>query len=237
MPTSYPNSEGIQILRSNRWLAQLPSEVLAEFSAVARRRRYADGEEITGYGEPPSGLVVVVKGAIRSTSSSEDGREVAIALVPPGGIWGIIAVLDGGGSTHAGAASGDTELLVIPTDAVRAAFRRWPHLHAWAVPLLCARLRKAYNAVDDLALSKLRQRLTTQLCMMAKSDGDLGRPVTVMATQDELAMLIGATRPSVNRELAAMEREGLIVRKYRGLIVLDLPGLRKLGALRRAFET
>ena len=236
MSSTAPKLDVIQALRSNRWLAQFPADALAEFAAVARWRRFADGDEILGYGEIPAGLAVVVKGAIRSSSSSEAGREVAIALVQPGGIWGIIAVLDGGGTTHAGAASGETELLIIPAQAFRAAFDRWPHLYSLAITLLCSRLRKAYNAVDDLVLSSLRQRLAVQLCILADSNGDKETVPTVSTTQEDLAMLIGATRPSVNRELAAMESEGLLKRKYRRLELLDLAALRQECAVRRPYE-
>lgn len=227
----------LQALRTNKWLAMLPEDALAELAAAGRLRHYSDGEEIVGRNKQPDGLALVMRGAIRSSNFSEDGREIAFSLVQAGGLWGVVPVLDGAGSVHDTCASGRTELFVIPTRAVRDLLGRRPELHKVAVEMLCYRLRKAYSAVDELALATLRQRLARQLCTLAVDAGEEpGQKRRIAVTQDELGILVGATRPSINRELAKLEREGLVKRQYGGVTVLDYEQLNDLCATRRIFD-
>ncbi|TFZ02806.1 Crp/Fnr family transcriptional regulator [Ramlibacter henchirensis] len=234
MTANAPERDILEILRRNKWLAQLPADATAELAAGARRRRLADGELIAGRGKQPEGLALVVSGAIRSSNFSAEGREIAFSLVKPGGLWGLVAVLDGAGAVHETRVSGPTELIVFPTRLVRDMLDRDPALYKPVTQMLCYRLRKAYSAVDDLALATLRQRLARQLCTLATELPAEKRHISV--TQDELANLVGATRPSVNRELAVLEREGLVERQYGGVTVLDYEHLHELCATQRIFE-
>src|SRR5690606_8367428 len=122
---------------------------------------------------------------------------------------GVVAVLDRGGAAHDVRALEETELLVIPTDPLHALLERHPILYAHFVKILCYRLRKAYTAVSELALASLRQRVARQLCTLGTPIGGTQARATlspISLTQEELALRVGATRPSVNRELKEMER-------------------------------
>ena len=50
----------------------------------------------------------------------------------------------------------------------------------------------------------------------------------VSLTQDELAAMVGATRPRVNRLLGAFEDRGLLTRRGRRLVILDSEALHRL---------
>lgn len=44
-------------------------------------------------------------------------------------------------------------------------------------------------------------------------------------TQEELGVMLGASRPAVNRELRKLEDEGLVELTYRGVVVRDFDRL------------
>jgi CRP/FNR family transcriptional regulator, cyclic AMP receptor protein len=237
MPLDLSHKGVLEALNSSRWLARLGPQVLEELAARGRKRKLADGEMIAARGKQPEGLALVISGAIRSSTFSEDGREIVFSLVRAGNVWGLVAVLDRAGAVHDTRASGPTELFVIPTAVIHEILERHPEVYREITLMLCYRMRKAYSAVDELGLANLRQRLARQLCTLVAQEGQApADEQRVPVTQDELAALVGATRPSVNRELTAMEREGLVKKSYGGITVLAYEQLRGLCATRHIFD-
>jgi CRP-like cAMP-binding protein len=230
--------EALKILRANIWLKDLPAGVLAELAALARYRKYTEGQLIAAKDTRPEGICIIISGGIRSSTFSETGKEIVFSLVRAGSLWGVVAALDGNGSVHDTRASGNTELLVIPDDALLRLMDREPALYRHFSRMLCYRLRKAYSAVDDLGLATLRQRLARRLCALGMpSDAHSAAPGTALnLTQENLAVLVGATRSSVNRELRALQREGLVEVGYRTVAILDYARLQELCASRRIFD-
>jgi biotin operon repressor len=47
-------------------------------------------------------------------------------------------------------------------------------------------------------------------------------------TQNDLALMLGASRSKINAALKALQAQGLVKAGYRGITILDLAALRKL---------
>ena len=207
-----------ETLRRSGAFAGVPDEVLAKFATACIVRRYAHGELIVARGLPPEGLGVVLRGAVRMASLNAEGREVVYSVVQPGKVWGIVAAIDGQGATHETRAFGATEMLLLPRAAFLAILDEHPALWADFARMLCHRLRKAHGMVDEFALVTLRKRLARQLCTLASAGLD-DEAARVPFTQEELGVMLGASRPTVNRELRRLEKEGLVELSYRGVTV------------------
>lgn len=223
----------LAILKGNAWFKALPADALGEIARICRHRRFLSGELIAARGMPTEGLAVVIKGAIRSATLTADGHEVVFSLVQPGYVWGLVAAIDGLGSVHDTTAHRRTEVLLVPRTPFLKVLDARPALYGHFARLLCYRLRKAYTAVDEFALVPLRQRLARQLCTLSLSapGGDpRGEGASLRLTQSEIAVMLSAARPSVNRELQRMQEEGLVELGYRSLTVKQFARLRDLCA-------
>lgn len=225
-------------LKGNAWFKDLPAGALEDFARVSRYRRFLNGELVAARGMPPEGLAVVIRGAIRSATLTADGHEVVFSLIQPGYVWGLVAAIDGLGSVHDTRAHRRTDVLLVPRAAFLEVLDSRPELYGHFARLLCYRLRKAYTAVDEFALVPLRQRLARQLCTLAlaapgnTSGGQcaVGDGASLRLTQSEIAVMLSAARPSVNRELKRMQDEGLVKLGYRGVTVRQFARLRDLCA-------
>ena len=207
-----------EILRHSDLFAGMPDDVLRKFGSASILRRYAHRELIVARGLQAEGLGVVLKGAVRMASLNAEGREVVYSVVQAGKVWGIIAAIDGRGATHDTRAIGATEMLVLPRTAFLSTLSEHPALWAEFARMLCYRLRKAHGMVDEFALVTLRKRLARQLCMLASAGlGD--EEARLPFTQEELGVMLGASRPAVNRELRRLEKEGLVTLSYGGVTV------------------
>jgi CRP/FNR family cyclic AMP-dependent transcriptional regulator len=160
--------------------------------ARARTQKYAANESIFLMGSPGDSMVAVLKGTIRISVPSSDGKEIVLAILGPGEICGEIALLDGKERTADARAATD-----------------WSKL----IDVLCERLRTADQQMAEFALSPVPVRLAKALLRLATSDGQPvnGHPVErVHLTQRELGNVIGATRESVNKYLRAWQRKGCV---------------------------
>jgi CRP-like cAMP-binding protein len=77
----------------------------------------------------------------------------------------------------------------------------------------------------------LQARLAKKLLELTETHGQAeadGIALQVSLTQDELAAMVGATRPRVNRLLGSFEDRGLLSRRGRRLVILNPDALHRL---------
>lgn len=226
----------LSVLQGNDWFRDLPLPAQQALARISRHRRYLNGELIAARGVATEGIAIVLRGAVRSATLSADGKEVVFSLLQPGYVWGLVAVIDGLGAVHDTRAHKRTEILLVPRGPFLEVLDAHPALYAHFARLLCYRLRKAYSAVDEFALVPLRQRLARQLCTLALASPD-GETSSLRFTQAELAEMLSAARPSVNRELKKLQDEGLVALGYRGVTVKQFARLRDLCAHQGLFAS
>lgn len=223
-----PSARKVHALQDSAWFREFPVTAIEALSTAGHIRLLRDRECLLRQGDTSASIGLILRGGIRSGSLSADGHEFAFSLLKPGAIVGLVSALDGMGAVNNATAHGETEALVIPRDAFLDVLEKEPILYRRIVQMLCYRMRKAYCIIDELALVPLRQRLARQICtlVLAEHRGDSPTSEVVLdLTQNDLAVLLGATRPIVNRALKELEEEGLIAAGYRKLVVRDFPVL------------
>jgi CRP/FNR family cyclic AMP-dependent transcriptional regulator len=181
--------------------------------ARARTQKYAANESIFLMGAPGDSMVAVLRGTIRISVPSADGKEIVLAILGPGEICGEIALLDGKERTADARAATDCSVVVLERRDVLAFFAQYPDAWSKLIDVLCERLRTADQQMAEFAMSPVPVRLAKALLRLATSDGQPvnGRPVErVHLTQRELGNVIGATRESVNKYLRAWQRKGCV---------------------------
>lgn len=227
-PTPGDQADALALLRANACFGRMAPEVLAAFARIAQWRRLAHGELLAARGTPAPGVVLIVKGAIHTSSYSDDGHEFALSMLEFDGMWGVAAVLDGGGMLRDSRAYQDTDILLLPRDAFLGVLNEAPELYGHFVSLLCRRIRTAHAIIDELALRSLRERLPRLLVALSAGRGATDKGIAVTQTQDALASLLGVSRPAVNRELKQLASWGLIGLGYGEIWVRDVNGLKRL---------
>jgi len=230
---------GLQALRDNAWFRDFPAAALEALARAGHARRYGHGEYLARRGEAVPGMAVILDGGVRSTSLSADGHEFTFSLLKPGALVWLVSALDGGGTINDATAHGDTEVWIIPREAVLGLFDGYPALYAQFVRMLCYRMRKVHSVIEELTLVPVPQRLARQICTLAEAERR-GRPIegetTVDVTQQDLAVLLGVTRPIVNRALKKLEADGLVAARYHKVVVRDFPALHSRCANKELFS-
>lgn len=190
-------------------------------------KRYSDGDLISAQGHIASEWFACAKGAVRISSNSRCGKQVALSYLEPGIWFGDVSILDGGRRTHDAHAKGATTILCVSSDDFKAVLASHAELGEAMLRLHARRIRHLYGQLEDIHTLPQRARLAKQLLQLARSHGvpdDEDETETVIGlqlAQEELACLLGASRQRVNQQLKAMERQGAIRIERGGLAVRD----------------
>jgi CRP/FNR family transcriptional regulator, cyclic AMP receptor protein len=178
--------------------------------ARARIRHFAAGDTIFLMGSPGNSMIAVLRGTVRISVPSPEGREIVLAILQPGEVFGEIALLDGKERTADARAMTACDLAVVERRDVMEFLERQPDAWPRLVEVLCRRLRATDLHMAEVAMQPLPVRLAKVLLRIAHS-GTLGRPADrVQVSQRDLGNIVGAARESVNKCLSEWQRSGWV---------------------------
>lgn len=191
----------------------------AERAGIAGRMRRVDftpDQMIFSRGDPGREIYLVLKGRVRLSILSSDGRELSFAHAGAGSIFGEIATFDGGERTAGATAINAVQAMVLPQRALMEAIESSPKLALSAIHLLCSRLRETDQRLEAIALHRIEVRLARLLLSAVRLASPTATgsniPLNLDMSQGELALLIGASRPKVNVALTMLQDMGAIAR-------------------------
>jgi len=173
-------------------------------------RHFAAGETIFLMGSPGGSMMAVLSGTVRISIPSPEGREIVLAVLQPGEVFGEIALLDGKERTADARAMTACDLAVLERRDVLEFLGRQPNAWPRVVEVLCDRLRAADLQMAEVAMQQLPVRLAKVLLRMTSVE-TLSRPADrVQVSQRELGNIVGAARESVNKCLSEWQRSGWV---------------------------
>src|SRR5438034_2101307 len=187
----------------------------------ARMRQLAAGETVFLMGSPGGSMMAVLSGTVRISMPSQEGREIVLAVLQPGEVFGEIALLDGKERTADARAMTACALAVLERRDVLEFLERQPNAWPRVVEVLCDRLRAADLQMAEVAMQQLPVRLAKVLLRMTYVE-TLSRPADrVQVSQRELGNIVGAARESVNKCLSEWQRSGWVRVERTSIIISD----------------
>ena len=212
-------------LQGSALFAAMRPEELDEILNFASERRVHRGQTIFQRGDSGSSMVVVLRGRIRISSVSSEGKEVTLNVINPGEITGELALLDGKPRSADATATEDTLLLVVERRHFMPFLAQNQDLMLRLITVLCERVRRTSTALEEIALFDLPVRLARVLLKLADDYGRAtpsGTRIDLKLSQRDLSNLVAATRESVNKQLRAWRDDGS-VELEEGFYVLRRP--------------
>ncbi len=200
-------------------------------SAAARDglfRSYASGHTICCQGDPGDHLYAVIEGLVKVVFTSPRGDEMVLNIMGPGETFGELALLDGSTRSASVVALRPTSIFVLPRRRLLNLMSHNPELVDEFLKLIGRLVRKLTEQAGDLAFLDLGGRLAKILLQLSEMQDQVQRIILDQGlTQSDLAGMIGASRPAVNRALQSFAARGLIAVHGRTIELLDLEALRK----------
>lgn len=200
---------------------RLPDAVQRSLLDVAHHRVLARGEALFLKGSAPDALFGILSGALRVSVAAPSGREAVITVLESGHWFGEVSLLVGHHRVYDTHALDVTEIALVSASDFHRLVATRPDIHMAFTRLVCLRLRQALAWIDDAILMPLPVRLARRLLSLTSSPAGLASgSVTLAASQEDLAFMLGVSRQSVNRQLKLWEADGTLRVTYRRIELL-----------------
>ena len=170
-------------------------------------------------------LVFAVKtGTIKITRVNDEGKEVILALLGPGEMFGELAVLDGEARSANALAQENCELFAINKEDFLDVLKNHPTVSYNVMSELAKRLRKSDQQIEALSLDDAEHRIGVSILNLAEEMGVIRQgKVTVdnLPYQQDIANMAGTSRETVSRVMKTFEDRNLIFKEGHKVIIPD----------------
>ena len=215
-----------QILAESSLARGINAEDLEELLAASEvaLRTYPKGAIIFHDGDMPRSLYILLEGEVHILKDTFSGRQIFISEIDhPGDMFGeVYEVLRRPYDMYVRAVTKVT-LLEVSSDLFTLDVGERPRRSALIVQKNLMRIfaSKAYamhTKLKILASGTLREKIVRYLYPHVDETGR----VTLTASREFIAAYLAVSRPSLSRELSAMQREGILSAAGRSIRILDM---------------
>jgi CRP-like cAMP-binding protein len=215
-------------------LRSLPDEDAKKLLRASKVNHYARREALVSEGEKSDTFHIVLDGRVAIRVTRSTGDTAIVNILGPDSHFGEVSLLTQEESrrTASVVAIEPVRTLSIPAAVFHELRERNPRLEALVSRLLAQRVDELSAQLLEAMYDPLERRVVRRLAALSVTFGSETQapvaPVTIPLTQDELAELVGGTRPSVNQVLRRFVDEGVIELSRGRIIITDVPALRRL---------
>ena len=225
------HQEKREILARHALFGKLSDTELEALLKYSRVECYPAGEEIFAKDLPGNYLMLVLRGSVRASSISLTGKEIVLNIIKAGELVGEIAMLDGGPRSGDAVARTDCELLVLNRRDLMPFLEKHADICLMLIKILCERLRRTSEQVEDLVFRHVEGRIAKALLQLSERSGrpDVnGTVLELHLSQSDLGNIAYCTRESVNKQLMAWQRKGVVDLAKGSIIILDPAAIERL---------
>jgi CRP-like cAMP-binding protein len=225
--------QAAEVLRSTRIFAALDRAALLSLAMISKQRSYDRGQYLWYQGDSGDRLVVICSGIVKVVFTSRQGDEIVLVTLGRYESLGELAILDDSPRSASVIAVEPATVLMLPRTAVLKLMATHPSVLDSVLRSLGRLVRRLTEQNGDLAFLDLGGRLAKLLLGLAESHShdDARVVLDVGLSQSDIAAMVGATRPAVNRILQLFASRGLISMDGRVIVLRDLPALRRRAGL------
>ena len=212
-------------LKKSRLFQRLGDDAVANCEHLFTQVPYPKRTLIFEQGDVGQLVYLVKIGRVRIARATEDGKELTVAILGPGDLFGEEVVFsDDVVRTTFATCLEDSLLCTACAADLYGLMARHPSIAMNVASYLRDQRDDALSVVEDLASLKVPERLMKLLERLASEHGipsPEGTLIDVPLTHADLASLIGSTRETVTAQITVLTREGRIRTRGRRLVVPD----------------
>jgi CRP/FNR family transcriptional regulator, cyclic AMP receptor protein len=219
------------LLANHPLFGQLAPEELERLVAYMRLVWQPARTVLFRKGDPGTHMVVVVRGRVKVCTHSEDGQELVLNLINAGEVVGEIALLDGSDRTADAVTLTDSDLLILERRDFIPFLQRHPDACMRLFAVLCARLRKTSELLEEALFLEGSSRLAKRLVHLAEIFGKPvpgGVRIDIPLSQQQLGNMVGMSRESMNKQLKQWRQDHLIRIEDGRYVLTNLDALRDM---------
>jgi CRP/FNR family transcriptional regulator len=209
-------------LKQNRLFEAVTGEDVSQYADLFTMQTFPRKAMIFDQCDPARTIYLVKTGTVRIARLTPDGKEVTVALLGKGDIFGEEALFADRPRTTFAVVVDDALLCMARAEDLFELLNREPKMAMNVANLMSDRLVEMSATVEDLSYARLSDRLVHLIERLAVEHGkpcEGGIELTIRLTHADIASLVGSTRETVSLELARLIRAGRLKQRGQMLVV------------------
>ena len=205
-----------------------PERLFADLEEISfHTRSYKKGEILAQQGAVCNRLVILTKGSVRGEMIDYSGRLIKVEdIAAPRAIAPLFLFGEENRYPVEVTANEPTEVIELPKSSVLSLFRKNEQFLENYMNLSANYARTLSDKLFFMSFKTIRQKLASYLLRLYKQQQQTH--ITLDRSQQELSEYFGVSRPSLARELAHMQEDGLLIADRKHITILQKEQLVRL---------
>ena len=197
-----------------------PERLFADLEEISfHTRSYKKGEILAQQGAVCNRLVILTKGSVRGEMIDYSGRLIKVEdIAAPRAIAPLFLFGEENRYPVEVTANEPTEVIELPKSSVLSLFRKNEQFLENYMNLSANYARTLSDKLFFMSFKTIRQKLASYLLRLYKQQQQTH--ITLDRSQQELSDYFGVSRPSLARELAHMQEDGLLIADRKHITIL-----------------
>jgi CRP-like cAMP-binding protein len=215
-------NEIISFLKNTHLFAEVSEKGLQKISNYVKENSYNKGQIIFNEGEKGDTLHIIVKGRVKITKYTQQGKIKILAILNEKDNFGEMALLTEEARTATVEAIDNVLTLSITKDEFMDLLQTEPSISLQIIKTLCHRLAKADRDLKNFVTGNAKVRVSCVLLDLMDNNN------VIKLTHQEIADIAGLTRETTTRILNNFADEKIIKTNNRKISVLDIAKLKEI---------
>lgn len=194
-------------------------------------KEYKKGQPIFFAGDSSEAIYLLKSGMVKIYWINVEGKELTLAFLKPGEIFGELALIDEPTRDTAAIAYEDSIICIMGKKAMLELMADMPDIILRVMKIIGFRRKVVENRLQDLLFKNAHCKLAELILNLGEEYGtrDLkGTLIGIKLTHRELANLVGTNRETVSFAIGDLKKEGLIEIEGKRIIIRNEEGLKRL---------
>ncbi len=203
----------IEFLKKIQLFSLLTDEELHQISHRMVIKRFKKNEMILHEEDTNEFMYIILSGKVKVVQTTEDGREIILAMHQSGDFFGEISLIDGKTAPATVMATEDSLTAIISKKDFFSILFSHNKVLEKLLQILCSHLRESWERIQLLNFNNASQRMKMLFLILSNEYGKKtteGITLNIKLTHQDIADMTGMTRETVTRIIDKWQKNGKI---------------------------
>ncbi|HQV56225.1 MAG: Crp/Fnr family transcriptional regulator [Chitinophagaceae bacterium] len=210
-------------------LSSLQMKEMEELSKMTTMRSCIKNQIIYFTDDPSDKIYFLKKGKVKLSRYAADGREIIVAFLGPGEIFGELAISGQHQRVETAEATEESLICILSVPQMEMMLEKNPKFNLSVTKLIGLRLQKVESRLASLIFKSSDQRIHSFIYDAAIEHGkktEQGVEVYLRLTHENIAKLTATARPTVSAVFSDLEKRNVIEYNRKRILVKDMNALK-----------
>ena len=203
-----------QLLKNTKLFHSLTDDEMDQIIKKMNVRKFKKNKTILYEEDTNEFMYVILSGKVKVIRTTEDGKEIILAIHKSGSFFGEMSLIDGKTSPASVIATEDALIAILAKKDFFSVVFHHNRVTGNLLKILCSRLRRAWDTIQLLNFNNASNRTKMLLLMLTEEYGEKtpeGTVLDIKLTHQDISDMTGLTRETVTRVIDKLQKQKEII--------------------------